>query len=94
MRSRTRGTVTDSGPMPVTIEPVGRWPFPHQRTAPKSIALPCKATQEISALGVHRGLQQFHSFLSEQFSQRIALRTLTSNRNNPIVLHGGGEFLY
>ena len=40
------------------------------------------------------GLQQFHSFLSKQFGQQIAGRTLTSNRNNSIVIHGGGGFLY
>jgi hypothetical protein len=58
------------------------------------VALLCKATQKISAFGIHSRLQQFHSFLSKQFGQQIAGRTLTSNRNNSIVIHGGGGFLY
>jgi len=68
--------------------------IPHQRTAPGVVTLIGKAIQQFSALGIHRCLQQFHSLLAKQFGQRIALRALTSNRNNPIVIHGGGGFLY
>jgi len=72
----------------------GQIAISHQRTAPCGVALLGKATHKLSALGIHRGLQQFHSLLSKQFGQRIAQRALTSNRNNPIVIHGGGGFLY